>query len=139
MLGSRVCFYDNGVQMNLDEIKNLKADRETDALIAWHVFGEFSTPYNTGNGTRNWDDEHVKHFSTEISAAWEVVEKLAHDGILIRIDVCESCGNLIWWCSMGEETEDGEHIKNLADIRMVENSAPLTICRAALLAVIGDK
>lgn len=126
----------------------MKADRPIDAMIAEHVmntekywsirwggsgYGDFPT-YDEAVihalklfGDRRamiipyWDEPH---YSTDISAAWQVVEKLIADHWEPAIDFEKQRGQ---WCA---EFSDGTII-----MRSFADTATLAICLAALKAV----
>jgi hypothetical protein len=92
-----------------------------------------SASYSTSSGgcgwRGTWEDIANPPYSTDIGAAWEVVEKMH------RMDECLS---LNW--RRGDITDD--KMRWAAEFRQseefaVSDSAPLAICRAALLAVVG--
>lgn len=141
--------------MTRDEILNMEAGREMDALVATIIMGlevhrleksyrgERSTPgskvpgewihhvlyvYHTPT-SRNLD---VSHYSANISAAWEVVEKLQAEPLEYYFGInrtpsipYEKTGRTHWHCELGGKM-------GYAD------TAPLAICKAALLAVMDD-
>ena len=129
-----------------DEILNMPAGREMDALVADRVMGLhmykpsdaacklIGIPYGTslwkvGNG----DNDHglflsgLPNYSTDIAAALEVVGKAT--GFQLEFDYPESYFVSIWL--MG-------HFR-LPWPRAFAETAPLAICRAALLAVLEDE
>jgi hypothetical protein len=134
--------------MNREQIENMPAGREMDALIAKEVMGlevldvpivprevfnrhwltdaahrEFMKAYPDGGA------KTVSHYSTETSAAWEVVEKLHSMGAWLSISIIP--GYKTWDVRgvLNENTREEHRFINHAE------SAPLAICRAALLAV----
>jgi hypothetical protein len=119
--------------MTRKEILNMPMGREMDALIAEKIFGYNRVYYNekivanlypTGAGCFVEGEAH--EYSTDISAAWEVVEKLHELGYFLGLyrDGFKKC---IWEIDIG------------ADIELTDNTAPLAICRAALLAVMENE
>jgi hypothetical protein len=78
--------------------------------------------------------ETIPFFSTDISAAWEVVEKLEHNWNLLR--EVGMCGTT--------PTEGSMQYRfilaypNLEMVGVTATTAPLAICRAALIAVMED-
>ncbi len=115
--------------MNRDEILTMPAGREMDALIFERVmelaFG------STGKNTT------APHYSTDIAAAWEVVEKFAHNHRNnLAVEMGFSHFGLVaypggeWFCSLG--LNDGVTHSAKAE------TAPLAICRASLIAVLED-
>ena len=123
--------------MNKDEIFNMPAGEQIDKLIAIKVLGypeldleDAPCPY-CGNimrfcGSRSWcslcsEWRHsaYKKYSDEISSAWEIVEKLT-DGE--TPNDCELRTSVRGWrCDLYKGYANAE-------------TAPLAICRAALLS-----
>lgn len=88
------------------EILAMKAGIELDTLITTEFFP---------------GDYH--EYSTNISAAWRVVEKLYEGGILLRM-LSNTRGK--YFCAFGG--------KRLAYSAVEDESAPVVICKAGLLA-----
>lgn len=130
--------------MTRDEILNMPAGREMDELIAtkWMLLPVREMrgapcPYCRSDmrftGTRSWCSDcrewrhsPYKNYSYEIESAWEVVEKLCNETGCDVVKVCKRDPELYgeWSCNFGRGFEAfGE-------------TAPLAICRAALLAVM---
>jgi hypothetical protein len=108
--------------MTRDEILNMPAGKEIDALIAEKVIGvPFRKPTHgpcCTCGTCGWDyDNCICGYSEEIEKAWEVVEKL-------RLTIEPTAMNK-WAVHQG-----------LGSQLAYAETAPLAICRAALLAVM---
>ncbi len=118
----------------MGDVKQLVASRELDALVAERVMGwkkwvparPESLPI-TSLATPCWEDtdgrviaQHSWNPSTEISAAWEVVEKLKQrdkdNTFFLEIEFY----NNAWNCQIGGSVEASAP------------TAPLAICRAAL-------
>lgn len=121
--------------MTKDEILKMEAGRELDALVADRVMGWKSTggrhlAWEKGNGLITWEDSSWGNGfrpSTEIYAAWEVVEKFFRKGTQTLIIGCRGRAfsfRCYWNGNRGEAIAD---------------SAPLAICRAALMAVMGEE
>jgi len=116
--------------MNKEEILNMPAGREMDALVLASVFGvmvfrdECGEPYRIGFFQ---EKEPVWNYSGNISSAWAVWNKLVereryptlHEGVNDNGEPCV-------WMSL---------VNPVMDCRG-EDDVPLAICRAALLAVI---
>lgn len=66
----------------------------------------------------------IPRYSTDIAAAWEVVEKLRHLDPILSTDRCE------WECGFGEGPTGHS---------AYAPTAPLAICRAALRTTQGDR
>jgi len=115
-------------------------DRELDRLVAEHVFGFYITEETAGP---KWIDENGKemfkpdpnrkpagfeepgwtypHYSTDIAAAWEVVEKFRKNDDVI-LDYYKTDFDQ-WRCAFGRGANFVKH-----------KSAPRAICLAALKA-----
>lgn len=132
------------------KIEEMPAGREMDALVAEKVMGLTVVPdLISGSGFRATDMSRpsafqpeleppmplfeanpIKPYSTDIAAAWEVVEKIRLNATLDHIEerheaegvwvvqFCAKTSNEPWW---------HEHAYG--------DTVPLAICRAALLAV----
>ena len=117
--------------MNYDE---MPAGREMDALVAEKVMGwrlDASCGYSTWMGGKadsrgmRWTIDGWKP-SADIAAAWGVVEKVREEFRYVSV----TAGNG-WSCSAW----DVEKAKRLREVHAFADTAPLAICRAALLAV----
>lgn len=123
--------------MTRDDVLKMEAGREMDALIAEKVIG-WTRKYVSEHDTQVWDSPNesvylenaIPHYSTDISAAWEVVEKMlefekdvaGHDQVIItRTDDC-----LKWYIEFRKPSWEYAEAEAL----------PLAICRAALLALL---
>jgi hypothetical protein len=118
--------------MNTDVEKKMKAGRELDALVAERVMGW----YNVGRGylfgnDDSWGGDNpqtpdkgiqdLPHYSTDIKAAWEVVERVS---AVYQIKVGSDKTAFAWWCEIGE-----------GDWRSIgQPTAALAICKAVLKA-----
>jgi hypothetical protein len=116
--------------MNID---TMPAGQELDALVAEKVMGwdiHFKDPELRG-GKEHWrDHERSTNWlpeqwcpSSDISAAWEVLEKVQDVGSLERF------GGFGWRCEVHSVSP------NFVDCAAEGDTAPLAICRAALKAV----
>ena len=134
--------------MNREEILQIEAGRELDALVARLVFGaeswcpdqedEYDLICTCERGpSRTWHQKDpLPHFSTDDAAACEVMDKLYDDGWVVDV------GSLAlvprgWRSHMVNMFCDDFHRQP----KYVEASAdtrPLAICRAALLAVMEE-
>ena len=90
----------------------MKPGRDLDALIAEKVMGS---------------ENNCPHYSTDITAAWEVVEKFH------KIDVSHTFDG--WFCSIDTSDEYGQ---NGTWSHAQGQSAPHAICLAAL-NVVGEE
>jgi hypothetical protein len=149
--------------MTRDEVLNMPAGREMDALIAEKVMGwiysdswEQLVPSGHADppiwSDWEWDIEeltYVKHpinmmggvsyrgdkpyipeYSTNISAAWKIVEKMINDGYDI-VDIWHENVVDVGWAM--EWIKDGN-----GDNSIGSDTAPLAICKAALLTALDD-
>jgi hypothetical protein len=107
--------------MSRDEILNMPAGREMDVTIGYHVMGLVAPP------------EIYPEYSTDIAAAWEIVAKHPHYFQLVRSNETgwrpSPWGAMLWRCRFYAP----EKFEARAE------TAPLAICRAALLAVMEPK
>lgn len=107
-------------------VTDLPPGRELDALIAKKVMGyhlkkDDCNSYWIDND--NIEPNHTHDYSTDISAAWQIVEKLRHT----------------WWVDVEARStldvcklESQEHINERKFIEEIGDSAPHAICLAAL-------
>lgn len=138
--------------MNKDEIKEMPAGREMDALIVRKIGNGLDIEWTLDS--RVWDGkkwrDRVPHYSTDISAAWEAVEqidKMIGDEIIgsslsVNLLRLEHLGNYpddwaaSFDCNQKEEWYEKENIGSYPFASRGE-TAPLAICRAALLVIMG--
>lgn len=113
--------------MTSDEIMKMRPGRELDAIVAEKMMGwEYFPAQVTGTFVRlgyffdpvSGEAHHHWSPSTDISAAWEVVEKFEY------IDVRSFKDH--YGCTVYGKTMTGK-------------TAPEAICKAALLAVMGEE
>jgi hypothetical protein len=111
----------------------MKAGRELDALVAEKVMG--LEPCQCHTGTGDLDEicglcftDTLKHYSTDIAAAWQVVKKLYDDGWEweLREEILSSEAIAIKSKARYGKTEAG---------RWLSSTMPHAICVAALNAV----
>ena len=122
--------------MTKDEILKMPAGREMDALIAKHVMGTspriVKREYSSGFELISQDWKEVvdrelaamRHYSTDIAAAWQVVEKIPGAVSLQRMDSGAS------WRAWYQPTPGSFSAWTQSE------TAPLAICHAALLAMM---
>lgn len=128
--------------------EELQAGRDLDALVAERVMGYEKRAESEWLGGFAWishDDGHwygvtsMPRFSTDISAAWDVVERLQSDALSLgwkrRDFSLERKDRMVdgrWYCVTDAVPTDiypnGYAVDGVAD------TAPLAICRAALKA-----
>ena len=124
--------------MTRDEILNMPAGREMDALVAekvmtlnvWQHEKRVKQLAFRGNRSREVlgtvieiiaGDRMLQNYSTDIAAAWQVVEKTKNDYDITRVG-----GKWHAWLFAIDEVLTEAYA----------DTAPLAICRAALLAVM---
>ena len=145
--------------MNENEIRNMEAGRGLDALVAERVMriaimsderkrtaawghGKSSPGnvkavngvfiyYNDRGGIKKVE-QAFHRYSTNIAAAWEVVEKMRERGLDVSIANRE---HNTWGVDFWRTVKRGEDRCWFGDA----GALPLAICRAALLAVMGDE
>ncbi len=129
------------IPLTRDEILALPAGRELDALLAEHVMGWgqvqpdcyvhdgkdwCGTDPNGGGYYGDTGRKIVPHFSSDIAAAWQVVERLRLDWSEFHL----SRGPRGWSCLLADSLTRRPHIEVCNC-----DAASLAVCRAALLAV----
>lgn len=121
-----------------DEILNMPAGREMDALIAERVMGWEIHPHKT-HYIHN--DGKTGYFvpcgefqpSEDIAAAWQVVERMRYKNFYSQhTDLTLASENEEWW---SWTFIDHNPLAGYSEKATAE-TAPLAICRAALLAVM---
>lgn len=142
--------------MTRDEILNMPAGREMDVLISDKVFGMRLEKnyglaggyYWVGNGVHFGERpaNDVEEYSTDIAAAWKVVEKISE--MLLSEKLSAPNGyNYLTLSQLGYKTGYAASFDCLFNDNWYEDiteykfaaraeTAPLAICRAALLAVM---
>lgn len=123
--------------MNIDE---LKAGRELDALIAEKVMG-LRSELSLASSQQKYEQirnkiEHCPIYSTDIAAAWEVVEKmnlLSADFKLVAYD-----SGYVWVAEFKTTREmPGTIYRETIEHKGEAESSPHAICIAALKAIGG--
>lgn len=122
--------------MTRDEILNMPAGREMDALIAEKVMGFYFNTYGksfTGKKYPGWHNlNQLLHYSTDIAAALEVMEKMANKpGASWCIEThYYKDGTVMYWVIY-------KPYKNATFAHVYEDkSLPFAISKVALLAVM---
>jgi len=100
--------------MTRDDILNMPAGREMNRLVM-----EWVTELTVD------DNFYIPAYSTDIAAAWEVVAKMGNVNELHDVELRTSIRG--WICSIFNSFDNFE---------VNAETAPLAICRAALLAVM---
>jgi len=124
------------------KIDDMPAGREMDALIAEKIFGKVKCQAKCHNpGVRAWldgrycyalpgspqDGAELLLYSHDISAAWEVVEKMGMImDLFYRPDVIPKWAGNKWYCKF--ECHDRQGYSSAETL-------PLAICRAALKTI----
>lgn len=111
----------------------MKAGRELDALIAEKVMGGKIGAgfYMKWPGENGW--KRIANYSTDIVAAWEVVEKLKSP---FHFDLWRApyrAKEISWSCSFSKSIDARDIVRGDAE------TAPHAICLAALKAVVTEK
>lgn len=135
--------------MNRDEILTMPAGWELNALVAERVFGR---SWAVHGGRYVWRDresagaayspyEPMPAFSTDLAAAFQVVEAMR--GREVRSGYGDCCRHFGLdtpdisdespWCAGWHDYAGGERIDS---VEARAETAPLAICRAALLATL---
>jgi hypothetical protein len=135
--------------MKRNEILKMPAGREMDVLIAEKVMkykpGTFGVDAPVKSQHGDWIVRPVPFYSTDIAAAWEVVNKIhtmvdGHSGLL---DDDQNYLTLVggdWAATFGVVFDDDEWYDHLGEwpLAAKAETAPLAICRAALLVIATD-
>jgi hypothetical protein len=161
--------------MNRDEIEKLEAGRELDALVAEKVmglgvsagvwtdtkkndYGLTETAWTRTVGVLDSDKhgvgyhhevvttyEAVNHYSTDIAAAWEVVDAICipapegcWTGPTFQLNHDKSEPEATQWQAIFSNLDSLDGVKSWSGEQFTDvhaDTAPLAICRAALLAV----
>lgn len=120
-----------------EQVLEMGAGREMDVLVMEKIFnakqkyyGEEEVWYHYDrNGQPDYEWPFHNSPSTDRSAAWEVVEKLHENRFLFDISTSVGAGYTARFYNRDTEVYHNAHY--------IE-SAPLAICRAALLTTIGE-
>lgn len=131
-----------GMKLTRDEILNMPAGREMDALIAERVMGHEvnrqAQLFAHGLYYADMSEGIVRlqDYSTNMGAAWDVVEKLENGDEILQIGLRRSRAVNQWNCWLIGKM-DQYPCAPASDV--YEDTAPLAICRAALLATMQDR
>jgi hypothetical protein len=112
--------------MTHDEIMNTPAGAEMDKLIAHQIMGYVNGKkmHKYADGSGKWWTTGIDHYSTKIEDAWKVVWAMEEKGIWFKLaNVIPNSDTIVYEVSFG-------------DAYACEDTPPLAICRAALLAVV---
>lgn len=129
--------------MTREEIEKMEAGREMDALIAEKIFKTpdqhiYHIDYDPeGNKFADGVKESIPHYSTDIAAAWLVVEKIKDHSLDGRASyyftVEYDRDNKNWRCGF-KMMYDGFY-----DGYTIESTAPLAICKSALILSLTEQ
>jgi hypothetical protein len=135
--------------MTRDEILNMPAGRKMNDLIHEKIIGAIRKQVDGlrdywwegryQNGQPYWYQD-APSYSADIAAAWEVLEKMRCDcnggGEPDYITlVCYKELEPTWYCAKIWAHHDGD----IPEVEVTAETAPLAICRAALLAVMESQ
>jgi len=132
--------------MTHEEIDQLEAGFELNATIAVKVFGwkkvEVTGHNFSGFGyfreSRIYDIYELPNYSTDISAAWEVVEKMKeHKGEWFALEYYPAEDS--WEAGWKYDDYDTGPSWSIFRNHATAKTLPLAICRAALKAVISER
>ena len=107
--------------MTRNEILQMPAGREMDLLVAIRLMGEDASLLKV-NREDSYFENHLPRYSTDIAAAWEVVEKMQSFDLEMEYPGEWRASAMLAGSDWGQTISD--------------QTAPLAICRAALLAVM---
>ena len=120
-----------------EQIMNMPEGRELDTLVAQHIMELTIVPDGLKYSPRYYLPEYketyhreVPNYSTNISAALEVVEKMRKNKIYLDIRV--------WPEEYQVLPHQDEHNKLIEHCIVKSPSLPEAICKAALLASLGE-
>ncbi|MCL0091308.1 hypothetical protein M1N57_00310 [Dehalococcoidales bacterium] len=99
------------MQWTYKKISAVKAGKELDALVAEEIFGRKT-------------EQEIPCFSTDISAAWELAEKLTECFV---VNLYSDSTSSRWICRLFDGQEEHRGC----------GTAPEAICKAALAAKVG--
>ncbi len=112
--------------MNANEIENLPAGKKINQTIWWLIFDMSPTPLNN-------DINYLPDYSGDMNVAFSVVNKLEEhpNEILFSLTRKGSTHEKLKWCARFREC-----LGYQKEFYVEAETAPLAICRAALLAVM---
>jgi hypothetical protein len=108
----------------------VKPGRELDSIVAEKVMGWKWNAESAWLGDSKWSRTHgdpwsfLPHYSTDIADAWAVVEKL-REGNDVELKT-------LYW---GKKTDWWVRLNSGFDVNTFAETAPMAICKAAILAV----
>jgi hypothetical protein len=137
--------------MNKDEIENMQEGSELDAIIADKIMHinkrylrlEMEADFDKGHYIPNiywWKNDFdqrslydsLEHYSTDISAAWKLVEELEGGGVwFILSNVIPNSDPIVYEAKFYSFDET-------INVYACEYTVPLAICKAALLTLLDE-
>jgi hypothetical protein len=115
--------------MTRDEILNMKAGDDMNALVATEIF-KMEESHEPSWWWLDGMMEELPDYSTDIGAAWKVVEEVAGPESLFSATVVGQYAGGQWRCLFSNAFDAFD---------VTAETAPLAICRAALLAITKEK
>jgi hypothetical protein len=123
-----------------------EAGPDLDIMVAKHVLGERIGHYDSDQGVHYFIESHglvrdIPPFSTDLAAAWKVVEHLRDAGFLVRVvEHPESERRLeeprLTWNERQHECLVEQSVRGVRRRANAHaNTVPLAICRAALAII----
>lgn len=130
-----------------EQIEAMPAGPELDAAVAEHVMGSRPPLARGGNVWANPDGNpnyasQIPLYSTDIAAAWEVVEKMLAVGFSFTYFDTANISSKPGVCAafkLGVYPPKEGDADAFRGYGFREQSAPLAICRAALIAKLAGK
>jgi len=119
--------------MGRDEILNMPAGREMDALIAEKVMGLWTGPLTPLETEVALAHGMIFSYSWDIAGAWQVVEKMVTNGwrfYCASMDIGTFVDAPIRAAEFQKGDVTGPYVKNKSE------TIPLAICKSALIAVL---
>ena len=122
--------------MTKEEILAMEAGRELNALVDEEIMHTSYELY--GRKFYGAGKEFPLAYSTDISAAWQVVDKMSQDGWRIRITERAESSKQHWGvCFIDYRIKDLRRVDRPVKCAF-HQEIPEAICKAALLARLGD-
>jgi hypothetical protein len=117
--------------MDIDE---MQAGRELDTLVAISAMG-FADKRNAMGSDLAYFYMSIPHYSTDIAAAWQVVEKIKADHrVCLMLEDFQFDGK--YWEACFKGRFDEENLKWTRLVYAFADAPELAICRAALKVIM---
>lgn len=124
------------MELTREQIKKMEAGREMDQLIYDQIFRKAYFEHYTHMVPDGFDFLNIPNYSTDISSAWDVVEKLIEDNFdLEGVEKMHRLEYRKWVCEFGYG-KNYQHQDTGWKAFATADTAPLAICRAALLTTL---